>query len=314
MKKILVTLCLLVCICGETFAAEGYVQLPVDSTGKKMRTQNQTISTQDVHQQGVLLCDPTAADCADIKPPSTPAAATDSAAVVSFAGANSATKIGDGTNNAAIKAASTAAAATDPAAVVSFAGANSATKIGDGTNNAAIKAASTAAAATDPALVVSIAGANSAIKIGDGTNNAAIKAASTAPAATDPAVVVTQSPNGGNPCSNSSATLLSVTGTTSGTTALQIIALSGSTKIYICSMTVISASGTAPTFSLVQGIGSNCGTGQSVLRSSWATATTAGTVYAFANPVAVSVAGNAVCYLDTGTTPIQNYNITYVQQ
>jgi phage baseplate assembly protein gpV len=24
--------------------------------------------------------------------------------------------------------------------------------------------------------------------------------------------------------------------------------------------------------------------------------------------------GQAVCYLDTGTTPVQNYNITYVQQ
>jgi hypothetical protein len=37
-----------------------------------------------------------------------------------MAGANSATKIGDGTNNAAIKAASTAAVATDPALVVTF--------------------------------------------------------------------------------------------------------------------------------------------------------------------------------------------------
>ena len=54
----------------------------------------------------------------------------------------------------AVKAASTAAATTDPAVVVSMAGANSATKIGDGTNNAAVKAASTAAAFTDPALTV----------------------------------------------------------------------------------------------------------------------------------------------------------------
>jgi hypothetical protein len=54
------------------------------------------------------------------KAASTPAAATDTAIVVSFAGANSATKIGDGTNNAAVKAASTAAAAADPAAVVSL--------------------------------------------------------------------------------------------------------------------------------------------------------------------------------------------------
>lgn len=91
-----------------------------------------------------------------VKAASTPAAATDAAFVVSMAGANSATKIGDGTNNATIKAASTAAATADPALVVSMAGANSATKIGDGTNNATIKAASTAAAFTDPALTVDI--------------------------------------------------------------------------------------------------------------------------------------------------------------
>lgn len=57
---------------------------------------------------------------------------------------------------AAVKKASTAAAATDPALVVSMAGANSATKVGDGTNNAAIKAASTAAVAADPSLVVAL--------------------------------------------------------------------------------------------------------------------------------------------------------------
>lgn len=57
---------------------------------------------------------------------------------------------------ATVKRASVAAATADPALVVSFAGANSATRIGDGTNAAAIKAASTAAAATDPSLVVAL--------------------------------------------------------------------------------------------------------------------------------------------------------------
>jgi len=61
-----------------------------------------------------------------------------------------------GAVSATVKAASTAAATTDTALVVSMAGANSAVKIGDGTNNAAVKAASTAAAATDPAAVVSL--------------------------------------------------------------------------------------------------------------------------------------------------------------
>jgi hypothetical protein len=122
---------------------------------------------------------------------------------------------------------------------------------------------------------------------------------------------VSQATTGPNPCMNPAATLVSANGATSGTTAVQIVALSGSTKIYLCSLSVIGVSGTTPTFSLVQGTGSNCATGQTVVVQSWAT--TAGAIYAFANPVAVGAAGNALCYLDTGTTPIQKYTLTYVQ-
>jgi hypothetical protein len=148
--------------------------------------------------------------------------------------------------------------------------------------------------------------------IHDGTNKAKVTAASTAAAAADLGVVVSTSPNGGNPCQNPSATLVSANGATSGTAAVQIVALSGSTKIYICSLTVIGVSGTSPTFSLVQGTGSNCATGQTIVVRSWTT--TAGSLYAYANPVAVGAAGNALCYLNTGTTPVQNYTLTYVQQ
>lgn len=43
-------------------------------------------------------------------------------------------------------------------------------------------------------------------------------------------------------------------------------------------------------------------------------ASTAATVFRFESPAAVTPAGQALCYVDAGTTPIQNYNITYVQQ
>lgn len=123
---------------------------------------------------------------------------------------------------------------------------------------------------------------------------------------------VSVSDTGGNPCTSPGATLLSVTGATSGTAAIQIIALSGSTKVYICSMSILGVSGTTPTFSLVQGTGSNCGTSQTTLFQSFGT--TAGQLYSFASPVAVGAAGNAVCYKDGGTTPVQNYQITYIQK
>lgn len=135
---------------------------------------------------------------------------------------------------------------------------------------------------------------------------------STQPVSLASTVTVSQATTGANPCMNPASTLVSATGATSGTAAVQIVALSGSTKIYLCSLNVMGVSGTTPTFSLVQGTGSNCATGQTKVVQPWTTA--AGTLYPFANPIAVGAAGNALCYLDTGTTPIQNYTLTYVQQ
>lgn len=116
-----------------------------------------------------------------------------------------------------------------------------------------------------------------------------------------------------NGCLSPGSTLVSISGATSGTAATQIIALSAGKKIFICSMTIMAVSGTTPTFSLVQGTGTNCATSQVVLVSAFSTST-AGQVFTFASPVAVSVSADAVCYLNTGTTPIQNYTITYTQQ
>lgn len=116
-----------------------------------------------------------------------------------------------------------------------------------------------------------------------------------------------------NGCLSPGSTLVSISGATSGTAATQLIALVAAKKIFICSMTIMAVSGTTPTFSLVQGTGTNCATSQVVLVNAFSTAT-AGQTFAFANPVAVSVSADAVCYLQTGTTPIVNYTITYTQQ
>src|SRR6266404_6240824 len=116
---------------------------------------------------------------------------------------------------------------------------------------------------------------------------------------------------GGNPCQNPAAILQSIPVTTSGTVAVQIVALSGSTRIYICSLTVIGQSGTTPTFSLVQGTGVACVTGQTIVVPAFATPVN--TLFAFATPVSVGVAGNALCYLQVGTLPITKVQITYVQ-
>lgn len=122
---------------------------------------------------------------------------------------------------------------------------------------------------------------------------------------------VTQVAAGGHPCQNPSATLAMVNGSTSGTAAVQLIALSGTAKIYVCSLVVVGVSGTTPTFSLSYGTGTACATGNSVILGSWTTA--ANTVYSFPFPFAVTPGGQALCYVQTGTSPVSRYVLTYVQ-
>lgn len=115
-----------------------------------------------------------------------------------------------------------------------------------------------------------------------------------------------------NPCMAPGATIQGAAGVTSGTSAVQIIGLSGTTKIYVCSITVTGVSGTTPTFSLKYGTGTACATGGVTL---WGPFTsTALTAFVMPPNSVVTPAGQELCYLDGGTTPIQNYAITYVQQ
>lgn len=104
-----------------------------------------------------------------------------------------------------------------------------------------------------------------------------------------------------------------VSGSTSGTSATQIVAAISGDPIYVCSMTVVPVSGTTPTFSLVYGTGTNCGTGQTTFLASFPTA--AGVPINFPQRLVGEVpAGSALCYLDGGTTPVQFYLINYAQQ
>jgi hypothetical protein len=116
----------------------------------------------------------------------------------------------------------------------------------------------------------------------------------------------------GNPCQNPNATIQAVSVATSGTTAVQVIAASGTTRVYLCSMYVVGVSGTSPTFSLVYGTGTNCGTGQTTILSPFATA--ANTIFSFPYHFYSTPASQAVCYLDGGTSPVQRVVVTYIQQ
>lgn len=98
----------------------------------------------------------------------------------------------------------------------------------------------------------------------------------------------------------------------------QIIAASGSTKIYICSIDVIFTA--ANTFGLEYGTSSNCGSGTTALigstnmASSMSFAANGGfTLGSGQGTVAVTPASQALC-LNLGTTGIAAGNLTYVQK
>lgn len=116
-----------------------------------------------------------------------------------------------------------------------------------------------------------------------------------------------------NPCMSGFSTIQGVAGATSGTSSVQLVAISGSTKIYVCSMQVTSVSGTTPTFALRYGTGSACATG-TVTTFGPTAALTVGQIVGPNLPFMVTPAGQALCYIQTGTSPVANYTITYVQQ
>lgn len=117
---------------------------------------------------------------------------------------------------------------------------------------------------------------------------------------------------GGNPCLGVDGTIQSVTGATSGTSATQIIAAITGKQIFVCSLNVQGVSGTTPTFSLVYGTGSNCAGTPTTFVTPIATA--AGTLFNFSGPIGRVPVSQELCYQGGGTTPIQNYLITYIQK
>jgi hypothetical protein len=114
---------------------------------------------------------------------------------------------------------------------------------------------------------------------------------------------------GANPCINPTATLQSFTGTTAATTLTQIVPLSGTAKIYICSLFLVAPSG-SPTMQFESGTGTNCATGTAAVTQS--VKLSSGSSLAYPSPVAVAPAGAALCYLASGIGV--QYQGAFVQQ
>jgi hypothetical protein len=94
-------------------------------------------------------------------------------------------------------------------------------------------------------------------------------------------------------------------------TSLQIVALSGSTKIYVTSYSIVAA--VAENVQFQYGTGSNCGTGTTAITSNMALSANGGIARGSGlGPVFVVPAGNALCVLASTTGPTA-VDVSYAQ-
>lgn len=92
---------------------------------------------------------------------------------------------------------------------------------------------------------------------------------------------------------------------------VQLVALSGSLKIYVTSFDVISAG--AGNFTLVYGTGTNCGTGTTPLTGAYPLVAQAGIAKGSgAGPILVVPAGNALCWTNSAAVQMSG-SVSYAQ-
>ena len=144
-------------------------------------------------------------------------------------------------------------------------------------------------------------------------------------AAIDPSLVVAASitniAGASDPCSDVSAIKSSVPINISSATTTQLVALSGTTTIYVCGFNATAGAGTNPSFQLEYGTGGTCATGPTALTGAMATGVTVSTTAPgpifYAGPDATVLktpAGQGLCAVTGGTTPNFQGYLTYVQQ
>ena len=114
-----------------------------------------------------------------------------------------------------------------------------------------------------------------------------------------------------DPCQSSAVAKSSVV--LSVTTSAQVIALSGSTVIYVCGF-MATVGGVAPTYQFQYGTGSVCATGTTNLTGVFLPVVGSVNVYLPSMTAFRTIAGQALCIATGGTTPSVQGVLTYVQQ
>lgn len=144
-------------------------------------------------------------------------------------------------------------------------------------------------------------------------------------AAIDPSLVVAASPpvvpGSTDPCQDLSQQKQSVVVNVASATTTQLVAISGTTQVYVCGYQLAAVAGTNPSAQFEYGTGASCGTGTTTLTGAMATGVTVSTtvpgpVFTAGNDVTLfkAIAGNALCLVTGGTTPNFQGFVTFVQQ
>lgn len=144
-------------------------------------------------------------------------------------------------------------------------------------------------------------------------------------AAIDPSLIVAAAPpvvpGSTDPCQDLSQQKSSVAINISSATTTQLVAISGSTAVYVCGFQAVAGAGTNPSFLLEYGTGSSCGTGTTALTGAMATGVTVSTTApgpifetSPGNTILKTPAGNALCAVTGGTTPNFQGWLSFVQQ
>jgi hypothetical protein len=190
-----------------------------------------------------------------------------------------------------------------------------------GGNTATVKAASTAAAATDPSLVsnespnsqLSVATgttADAAYTSGNGSMVSILKGIYAGTTGSIPAGTNTIGDIGSDPSAGKATPQFTFLGMPA-TTTTQMVALSGSTRIYVTSMMAFSGGTANLTFKY--GTGSNCGTGTATLAGPYPLTAQAGfTLGSGIAAVMIVPSSQALC-VTTDATVTGGVQITYQQ-
>lgn len=117
-----------------------------------------------------------------------------------------------------------------------------------------------------------------------------------------------------DPCLAPNEVKQSVAINVSAAATTQLVAISGTTSIYVCGFNFTAATGTAATYLLEYGSSASCGTVTATLTGAMAGNNSPLISMSAGMQFTKSASGNALCLVTGGTSPVAQGYLTYIQR